>query len=219
MAPAECSKVWALLLGLVLCMALAVRSEGSEAFVGTASNGSLLLQAPGGQDVMVDGVAFRSVLERLDALTRRVGGFATCLKLKVFGASLFSGAGVYTLHTMSGVPFQAYCNDDGWTLIRNQVDPDKNFKYTSPAHALQNLSDAGVQEHLDTIIPHSSAMRYTDARGTIIVEALVDGTLYWSRVTSSACGLVPVQYTRGVLSGGHSLHGSGPKDVLWPPPQ
>ena len=205
---------------LVLVLVLVALVFADHAFVGTAPNGSLVIKPEDGQEVLVDGISVRALAAAVNTLVaqtrlmgQHLGAFSTCAMLKRFNfTGMFSGKGLYTLYTSSGMPFSAHCNDEGWTLVRNQVDATQYFTYDSPAHALRNASDPGVQEHLDTIIPKSTAMRYTDAQGVIIVEVVMDGSLYWSHVTSSvsACGLVPVQYTKGVLSGATRYMDVGP---------
>ena len=137
---------------------------------------------------------------RLALLEQRIG-YATCAERYRFGGTAFTGEGVYELRTMAGVRFYAYCNANGWTLIRNQADPGRYFTYTSASHALQSRTDPGIQSHLDHIISSATMMRYTDINETIMLEATFDGALYWKTVSGSTCGLVPVRYTSGLLAG------------------
>ena len=66
MAASVISGVWPLLL-----LGLAPLAS-AQPFVGTASNGSLVLQPAAGQQVLVDGVVFRSLIERLEQYETKV---------------------------------------------------------------------------------------------------------------------------------------------------
>ena len=59
-------------LGLVLVLVLVLVAPvfADQAFVGTAPNGSLVLRPADGQQVLVDGVVFQELVEKLDRLDR-----------------------------------------------------------------------------------------------------------------------------------------------------
>ena len=185
----------------------------SAGFVGLGADGSLVVCPPSGHaTVHIGGTVQTAELDRLRAensflmarllqLEERVG-YATCAERWRAGGSAFNGEGVYQLRTAAGQGFAAYCDADGWTLIRNQVDPGVFFLFTSEPKALGSRTDAGVQLHLEHIVSAATVMRYTDANGTVMLEAEFDGDLYWRRVSGSLpCGLVPVRYTKGPLAG------------------
>ena len=54
------------------CLACLATSITAQAFVGLAPNGSLVMKPEDGQHVVLDGVVFRSLLDRLELLEQRL---------------------------------------------------------------------------------------------------------------------------------------------------
>ena len=57
---------------LLLALATAALVFADQAFVGSASNGSLVLRAAPGQHVLMDGLAFQSMVDRLETVERQL---------------------------------------------------------------------------------------------------------------------------------------------------